>query len=133
VLTDTLAHRTLEEGMARGGPVMPRTLRTMAGLAGAAALVPMLAACGDEPATPTRETPLPPLPTVTTTIAVTTTVAPVFYVVAPGDNLAGIAQRFGITVADLIAANAIADPNRIEVGQQLVVPPPPAPPTSASA
>ena len=119
--------------MARGGPVMPRTLRTMAGLAAAAALVPMLTACGDEPATPTRETPLPPLPTVTTTIAVTTTVAPVFYVVAPGDNLAGIAQRFGITVADLIAANAIADPNRIEVGQQLVVPPPPAPPTSASA
>ena len=119
--------------MARGGPVMPRRLRTMAGLAGAAALVPMLAACGDEPATPTRETPLPPLPTVTTTIAVTTTVAPVFYVVAPGDNLAGIAQRFGITVADLIAANAIADPNRIEVGQQLVVPPPPAPPTSAPA
>jgi LysM repeat protein len=54
-------------------------------------------------------------------------------VVAPGDNLAGIAQRFGITVADLITANAIADPNRIEVGQQLVVPPPPAPPTSAAA
>jgi LysM repeat protein len=107
--------------------------RAVMALAGAAALVPLLAACGDQPATPTRETPLPPLPTVTTTIAVTTTLAPVFYVVAPGDNLAGIAQRFGITVADLIAANAIADPNRIEAGQQLVVPPPPAPPTSASA
>jgi LysM repeat protein len=107
--------------------------RAVMALAGAAALVPLLAACGDQPATPTRETPLPPLPTVTTTIAVTTTLAPVFYVVAPGDNLAGIAERFGITVADLITANAIADPNRIEVGQQLVVPPPPAPPTSAAA
>ena len=117
--------------MARGGPLVPRRLR-VAGLAGAAALAQMLMGCGDEPVTPTRETVLPPLPTVTTTIAVTTTVAPVFYVVAEGDNLAGIAQKYGITVADLIAANAIADPNRIEVGQQLVVPPPPAPPTSAA-
>ena len=92
--------------MARGGPVVPRKLRVIAGLAGAAALAQALMACGDAPATPTRETALPPLPTVTTTIAVTTTVAPVFYVVAPGDNLADIAQRFGISVADLIAANA---------------------------
>ena len=119
--------------MARGGPVVPRRLRVMAGLTGAAVLAQVAVGCGDEPATPTRETPLPPLPTVTTTIAVTTTLAPVFYVVASGDNLAGIAERFGITVADLISANAIADPNRIEVGQQLVVPPPPAPPTSATA
>ena len=111
--------------MARGGPLVPRRLR-VAGLAGAAALAQVLVGCGDEPVTPTRETDLPPLPTVTTTVA------PVFYVVAEGDNLAGIAQKYGITVADLIAANAIADPNRIEVGQQLVVPPPPAPPTSAA-
>jgi LysM repeat protein len=118
--------------MTRRGPVVPRRLRMLAGLAGAAALAQLLMACSDEPVTPTRETVLPPLPTVTTTIAVTTTVPPVFYVVAEGDNLGGIAQKFGITVADLIAANAIADPNRIEVGQQLVVPPPPAPPTSAT-
>ncbi len=118
--------------MARGGPLVPRRLRVVAAFVAAAALAHVLTACGDEPVTPTRETALPPLPTVTTTIAVTTTVAPVFYVVAEGDNLGAIAQKFGITVADLMAANAIADPNRIEVGQQLVVPPPPAPPTSAT-
>jgi LysM repeat protein len=39
------------------------------------------------------------------------------YTVQPGDTLAGIAARFGRTVAELAAANHIANPNLIEVGQ----------------
>lgn len=41
------------------------------------------------------------------------------YIVARGDTLGAIAQRFGTTVSKLAQINAIADPNRIEVGQVL--------------
>lgn len=43
--------------------------------------------------------------------------------VAAGENLASVAARYGTTVNDLVATNAIADPNLIRVGQQLAVPP----------
>lgn len=57
--------------------------------------------------------------------ATTTTLAPVTYVIEPGDSLAGIAERFGVSLGDLVAANQIADPNVIAAGQVLVIPPPP--------
>lgn len=41
------------------------------------------------------------------------------YIVTRGDTLGAIAQRFGTTVSKLAQINAIADPNRIEVGQVL--------------
>ena len=45
------------------------------------------------------------------------------YVVQSGDTLSSIALRFGITVADLQAANNISDPNQIiRVGDQLIIP-----------
>ncbi len=44
------------------------------------------------------------------------------YVVQPGDNLSAIAARAGTSVGELVAANDIADPNRIVVGQELTVP-----------
>jgi nucleoid-associated protein YgaU len=88
-------------------------------------------ACGSGPATPSRETPLPPLPSVTTTLAPTTTRVP-FYDVQQGDNLQGIADKLGIAMADLAAANGITDPNKIQAGQRLTVPPPPAPPPAAT-
>jgi len=46
------------------------------------------------------------------------------YVVAPGDTLLGIANRFNTTVTTLLRLNAIANPNRIFWGQVLVVPMP---------
>ncbi|MFN8521388.1 MAG: LysM domain-containing protein [Chloroflexota bacterium] len=52
------------------------------------------------------------------------------YVVVSGDTLLTIAQRFGLTVGQLMAANpTISDPNRIRVGQTIVIPPPGAPDT----
>ncbi len=44
------------------------------------------------------------------------------YIVQPGDNLSSIASRFNISLADLMSANNISDPNQLYAGQQLVIP-----------
>jgi soluble lytic murein transglycosylase-like protein len=44
------------------------------------------------------------------------------HVVARGENLTRIAGAYGVTVADIVAANGIANPSRIFGGQQLVIP-----------
>ena len=46
-----------------------------------------------------------------------------FYTVRQGDSLYGIAKRWEVPVHSLIAANNIAPPYNIQVGQQLSVPP----------
>lgn len=50
------------------------------------------------------------------------------HVVAPGENLFRISLRYNVTVAALASANNIANPNRIFVGQQIVIPGEGAPP-----
>ena len=47
---------------------------------------------------------------------------PRMVVVEPGDTLGEIAKRFDRTVEEFIRANGIDDPNKLAVGQQLVVP-----------
>jgi LysM repeat protein len=52
------------------------------------------------------------------------------YTVVAGDTLFAIARRFGVTVADLVQANGLGDPNQLAVGQVLTIPgqaPAPAP------
>ena len=45
------------------------------------------------------------------------------YTVQPGDLLSTIAQNFGLTVDQLLAANPeVTDPNVIQVGDELVIP-----------
>jgi LysM repeat protein len=44
------------------------------------------------------------------------------YVVVAGDTLGGIAAQFGVTVDDLVAANGIADPSYIYIGQEITIP-----------
>jgi LysM repeat protein len=44
------------------------------------------------------------------------------YVVQQGDTLSGLAEDFGSTVEDLMAANGLTDPNAIQVGQTLLIP-----------
>ena len=44
------------------------------------------------------------------------------HVVQPGDTLWGIARQLNVTVSDLVAANGISNPDRLSVGEELVVP-----------
>ena len=44
------------------------------------------------------------------------------YVVGKGDTLSGIAHRYGISVAEVMTINRIADPNKIRLGQKLLLP-----------
>jgi LysM repeat protein len=44
------------------------------------------------------------------------------YTVKEGDTLYDIAQHFGVSVDDLMAANEITDPGSLSVGQKLVIP-----------
>jgi LysM repeat protein len=72
---------------------------------------------------------LPPLPTntlppVTTVPPATTTTVPTEYIVQKGDTLSRIADQFGVTVAQLVAANSIPDADHIKEGQRLTIPPP---------
>lgn len=48
--------------------------------------------------------------------------AGISYVVQPGDQLAAIAQRFGVSWPAVVQANNISDPNTIQVGQTLIIP-----------
>jgi len=49
------------------------------------------------------------------------------HVVAAGETLGGIAQRYGVSRTALQEANGIADPDQIKIGQQLVIPGVPSP------
>jgi len=44
------------------------------------------------------------------------------YVVQVGDNLTTIAARYGISLASLMSANGISNPNRIIIGTRLTIP-----------
>jgi LysM repeat protein len=101
--------------------------RSAAGVLVALSLASVVPACGmiggdDKPKSTT--TALATLPPTTAAPATTTTVVPQEYVVQAGDSLSKIAKMFGVTVAALVAANAIQDPDKIAEGQRLKIPTP---------
>jgi LysM repeat protein len=57
---------------------------------------------------PAKQPPIPP--------------APVTYIVQSGDTLGFIAENFGTTVDDIMAANELSNPHFISIDQQLVIP-----------
>lgn len=44
------------------------------------------------------------------------------YVVMPGDNLAKIAKKYGVSSGAIAKASKLAKPDRLEVGQKLIIP-----------
>jgi len=51
-----------------------------------------------------------------------TPIPEVVHVVQPGEYLAGIARSYGISWTLIAEANSITDPNRVEVGMELIIP-----------
>jgi len=81
-----------------------------------------------EPAVPTLVS-MPPVteeaastPHVPAVASPTPPSAPLLYTVQAGDALGVIAQSYGVSIEDLMAANGITDPNMLYVGQTLVIP-----------
>ncbi len=75
--------------------------------------------------TPTAKptaTPAPYTPAPTATPTVTPT--PIVHVIARGETLLAIANKYGVSVADIQEVNGISDPRLLQVGQQIFVPAP---------
>ncbi len=105
-----------------------------------AAVLLLLAACSNviTPAPPTTSAPptsvasptapagrpatVPPLPTPVTTATPTITPTPIVYIVQSGDTPLGIALDYGVDVDRLLAFNNIANPQSLQVGQELIIP-----------
>jgi LysM repeat protein len=60
---------------------------------------------------------------VSTSVAVAApVVSPRIHAVAPGENLTGIARRYGSTISAIATANGIANQSFLRVGQRLMIP-----------
>jgi LysM repeat protein len=79
-------------------------------------------ACGDDDADAIQT--LPPIRTTTTSSTTTTTLSvdPQFYVIQPGETLQIIAERFGVTIDQIVQLNGIENPEYIQAGQQIEIP-----------
>lgn len=91
----------------------------------AAVLRPSASATPTVPATAFPAPPptaLPALPPIATLLPIPTLATPTTYIVQTGDTLTGIALAFGIEPLDLMIANQIANADRIQVGQTLIIP-----------
>ena len=78
-------------------------------------LTPFLSATPSHTAPAFTPTPLPPVPTPSPT--------PRTHEVKKGEDMFGIALRYGVTLDELMSANPDVDPNFLSIGSLLVVPP----------
>lgn len=87
---------------------------------------PNLILAGDEIVIPDCE---PDDETATPTEDITTVGSPgeVIHVVAAGETLGRIAEQYGVTISSIVAANNLTNPDRLSIGQELIIPPPTAP------
>ncbi|MEA3345734.1 MAG: FxLYD domain-containing protein [Chloroflexota bacterium] len=67
-------------------------------------------------------TPAPATPRPTATPAPTPT--PVIHIISEGDNLWDLSRKYDVSVSAIQEANAILDPRRLQLGQELVIPQP---------
>ena len=66
-----------------------------------------------EQPTPTPGPPVSPSPT--------STPAPVVYTVRSGDTLYGIANRYGVSIDDIIEINELTEPEKLQPGDRLLI------------
>lgn len=73
--------------------------------------------------TPTSSAPTSPPPSIGPTIEPTPVASPVTYKIKAGDTLARVANRFHVTIEQILAANPqITNPDHIQVGQVINIP-----------
>lgn len=46
----------------------------------------------------------------------------IIHIIQRGETLWNIAERYGISLSEIIAANSLPDPNRLLIGQSLLIP-----------
>jgi len=88
-------------------------------------LISLLSACGGDDAEVVETLPVMVAESTTTIpLESTTTLAanPEFYTIQQGDTLSAIALSFGVTVADIVAANGLPNADAIQAGQKLAIP-----------
>ena len=96
--------------------IFPILLLTIASLAWTTPAIPTGRDVAQDPTPTPTETPAP-LPGASPQPA-----SGPIYVVQSGDSLYNIANDFGVSLADLIAANSIVNANNISVGSHLIIP-----------
>jgi LysM repeat protein len=99
-------------------------MRAVPGPVGAASPTPSIRATAAPTITPAptgQETEMPRrTPTPAPTVIVTP--PPFVHVVGRGESLNYIANLYGVTLEDVLAINDIPNPNRIQVGQEILIP-----------
>lgn len=78
---------------------------------------PTPAVASPTPPPAAEATPMPTLPPTPTPTPI-----PLVYTVQEGDTLSAIGQRYGVTVAEIVAANNLPNPDMLTIGQRLVIP-----------
>lgn len=109
-----------------GGDDDESTETTAATTITAAPVVSVVTPVAPPVAPPTPTAAPPPVPTTAAPAPAPTTAAPtsssLTYTIQSGDTLAAIADRFNVSVDDIVSANSIENPDVISVGQQLTIP-----------
>lgn len=104
-------------GESEVGVVVPRSPEPM---------TPAVTVVPSTPSPATTVSPTPPQATPTPKAKPTPTPSPtpafVEYTVQEGDTLSSIAAAYGVTVEEIIAANDIANPDEIAIGDVLIIP-----------
>ncbi len=87
-------------------------------------LISMVSACSDEAKVVETLPMMVAESTTTIPLETTSTLAanPEFYTIQRGDTLSAIAASFGVTVADIVAANGLPNADAIQAGQKLAIP-----------
>ena len=94
---------------------------------------PVLASAANAAALPKRDEPVPAMPVAkalpieATKAGTTKPAAPAedgkYYIVAKGDNPMSIAKKLKVSQYELLSANGITDPTKLQIGQKLIIPP----------
>ena len=88
-------------------------------------LISFLSACGGDDVQVVETLPVMVAESTTTIPLETSTTLsanPEYYTIQQGDTLSAIASSFGVTVADIVAANGLPNADAIQAGQKLAIP-----------